>query len=513
MILLASGGLAVVSGRFLTQRHAMTWVVYFIVSLSFAACSLWREPLTISTTTEAFDIYRVWTNDSLAVAMQWLVLLFGLLTCAALFEAPIRRQDPMQTHGFLLFAVAGLMLVARANDFLSLGMSFEVVSLAAVAFRKCTDLGLKSEIDTENVNEHRESPWMSSLWLNMMLSGWMWFGIALLSNAVATTQFDTIRLVLSEAYHVREMHVLTGGPSKLILLATGLIVISLLGRMGLVPFHLTLGDTSRRRATLPWVFGILAGQFAGSMALGRLCGRVLVGLGHPTIVLMTVVSVTSFLMSSVLAVRGLSPGLKFIPRWLTSLVLLQSGWLVCGIMIAAAELEHPEVRWGAFPQQNESLSFFVFSQLAGIIALWGIVGVLDYLCRIDRGIEFLEDVKGLRHVAPVASVALLISLASSIGSPWTAGFWGRWFTMLAGSNVHIKSTSTVFEPHGGVRMVILAGTVATIFAACAVIRIAREMFLESTLSRPQAMGGRGPLTVGLIAAMVCLLLGVALRSY
>ena len=507
MILLAAGGLALVSGRFLPQRPTIAWGIYFLLALLLSAGSLWVDPLIAVATFNPADVYRVWTNDRLAASMQWLALLFGVLTIMVLIDTPLRWHHQSQTSSFVLFTVAGLMLVARASDFLSLGMSLEIVSLAVVAFQKCRDLPSNPVTNSAPVSPERYSD-RSVLWFDRLISGLFWFGIALLVHAVATTQFDAIRTILSETYHDQESRALTGTASKMILLAAGLIVISLIGRMGIVPFHLSLVETTRERTTLPWGFTVIAGQLAGSIALSRLCGRLFVGLGYPTIVLLTVVSLATFLMSGVIAVRGFSPGLKSIPRWLTSMVLLQCGWLVCGIMIAAAELEYPDVRWGAFPHQNETLSGFVFSQCASVLALWGIMGVLDDLSRSDRGIEFLEELKGLWQVAPVASVALLVSLASAIGVPMTAGFWGRWLTLLAGSNVHVKASSTMFEPHAGIRAVILAGTVATVFVAGAVIRISREMILESPLSRVRVDRRHGPLTAGRVAAIGCLLLGV-----
>jgi formate hydrogenlyase subunit 3/multisubunit Na+/H+ antiporter MnhD subunit len=136
------------------------------------------------------------------------------------------------------------------------------------------------------------------------------------------------------------------------------------------------------------------------------------------------------------------------------------------------------------------------------------VGILDHLTRTDRGIEFLEDLKGLGQIAPVAAVTLLVSLAGSIGCPWTAGFWSRWLIMLAANNVHLKSTASFFEPHGGIRFVILVGTIATIFMASMVIRIARETILESPLARTAPLRRRGPLIAGLMSAVTCLILGV-----
>ena len=81
--------------------------------------------------------------------------------------------------------------------------------------------------------------------------------------------------------------------------------------------------------------------------------------------------------------------------------------------------------------------------------------------------------------------------------------------MLSASNVHLKETSSIFAPYAGLRIVLIVGTVATVIVAGSVIRLLREMLLESALSRPTLIGGRGPLVASVIAAVATVLIGVA----
>ena len=504
-ILLAAGGLAMVSGRFLSAHSSVVWGWYFVLSLTAAAGGLLFDPVTLPEGAVTVAMDRIWINDPLAVSQQWLVLLFGLFSGLVVSALTFRKNGYWYSYSFLLFALAGLMLVARANDLLALGMAFEIVTIAVVALGRCFDtlrLATDSKASTEISSRSSSS-------LHWLLSVWMWLGIALLSNAVVTTQFDAIRKILIDAFHDQAGRSANHGPSKLILLAAGLIVMSLSGRMGLVPFHLGHGLNRASRSILPWGFEVLAGQLAGCMALCRLCGHLFVGLGQPLVVMMTVVTLASFFWSSLMAVRGFLPGVQSIPRWLTSLVLLQSAWLGIGLMVITLELEHPDARWGAFPQQRETLGFVVYSQFAVLLTSAGLFGILGHLARADRGVEFLEDLKGLGQIAPWIAVPFFVSLASAIGSPWTAGFWGRWLVMLSGQNVHLKSTSSIFVPNDGLRFVLLIGMIATIVNASVVIRIFREMFFESPLARSMARGGRVTLTMGLSAACATLLLGIA----
>ena len=294
----------------------------------------------------------------------------------------------------------------------------------------------------------------------------------------------------------------------MILLAAGLIAMSLFARMGLVPFHLGFSADQNQSCPAMLSFSRLAQTLAAQIALTRLFGLTFSGLGQSFTTLMMTVCLASFVVTSVVAVRGRSPGVKSIPYWVASLTLLQGAWYGVGLMIASTELENPGLRWGSFESQTETLAICVYTQFVSLLSCGGIYWTLGHLHRVDRETTYLEDVKGLVQFAPVASFSLMIALACGIGVPLTAGFWGRWLLLLAGHSVHVKA-SNIYTPHPALHFIMLAGTIATLIVATVVIRLAREMFLESPLARPTAVGGRGSLISGAMTAAIILLLGVA----
>jgi NADH:ubiquinone oxidoreductase subunit 2 (subunit N) len=508
-MLLAAGGLAMVSGPIFRFRFPEFWKWYFFVSLFIAACGMFMDPPTLSPTIENLNVNRVWINDRLAIWEQWLVLTFGLLSGVAFFDIPAKTNDRSRAYGFLLFVIAGLLLVARSNDFLSLGLSLEIISLATVALRQAFDSPLDSTRSLTTSVGPVQSHSRFEGRFDFLPSVWLWLGVALLTNCVATTHFDGVRLVLLDAYDPRDTENSIGNPSKLLLLSIGLIVSSLMARMGLVPFHWGFNPDIRQRSFRLCAPSMLVGPLIGSIALARLCGRVFAGVGQPLDVLMNVMCLASFALSSVMAVRGFSAEVKAVPRWVTSLMLLQSAWMGVGLMTVTIELQYPVARWGAFPEQNEALGLFVLAQFAALFACGGLVWTIGHLERADRGIEFLEDLKGLGRYAPAAAIGLTVSLASLIGCPLTAGFWSRWTILLAASNVHLKETSSIFAPYAGSRIILMVGILATVIVANSVIRLLREILLESALTRPAIVGGRGPLVASLIAAIATVLIGFA----
>ena len=508
-MLLAAASIALLAGRYFQFRAKRICEFSFLIAILSAAYFLSIEPVRTDDAPGLSHIRPVFRNDALACCEQWLILVFGLLTGLSFFDAPRRDEDTPNTYGFLLFAIAGLMLVAGSNDFLSLGLSLEIVNLAVLALRRLSSIPLDDRSSNGSQASAIDNARTKDLWFGGIATGGMWLGIALLSNAVATTHFDAARQVLTAAYDPGNDQAAIGTPSKLILLAVGLIAMSQFARMGLVPFSLGFGSNRHDSSRPVNGIGMLAGQLAGSIALTRLFGCVLVGLGQSLAVLTMTVTLATFVVAAIMALRGLAAGVRSISRWVKSLVLLQSGWLAVGLITASIERQHLGIRWGEFTHENETLGLIVFTQLTSLLGCGGVFWALGHLKRVDRDVEFLEDVKGLREYAPTVSLALIVALATLVGCPFTLGFWARWTILLAGSNVHLKSTSRIFEPHSGLRFVMLTGIVATTLTSIAVFRMAREMFFESPLARPVPIGGRGSLLASVIAAVACVLFGIA----
>lgn len=497
-ILLAAASFAFIAGPFMQLRVKRICEVYCLIVILVTAVALAVEPIQNLDPTAGLTVRPVFRNDSLACCEQWLVLSFGLLSAIAMFDAPRREQDAANSTGYLLFAIAGLCLTATANDLISLGLSLEILRLAIGAQRTLSP----PDTGTERSVSHRFDA-------GQLASGAMWMGIALVSMTTAATQFDSIRTVLAAAYDPGIDQTVIGAPSKLVLLGVGLIAMSLFAHMGLMPFSLDSTSRTDRLSCPAQGFRILALQFAGSIGLTRLFGSVLVGLGQPLIVLTMTVALATFVLAAILISRGFSAGSRTIVRFVQGLLLLQSGWLTIAVMILSTELQRMAIPWSEFSPRTETLSLTAFLQLIGLLASGSMFWILASLAQSNREVAFLEDVKGLGSYARPAAWTLVVAMATTASIPLTAGFWARWMILLSGNNVHSKSTSRIFQPHSGLRIVMLVGIIATFFAVIAVIRVAREMFLESPLARCHLHARRGAFYAAVFAALICTLLAAA----
>jgi len=502
-ILLAFASVAVLAGRWSRVKDNAYWFAAVLVVLILAAAGVVMAPLTSTISEDLLRRQSVWINDPLAACEQWLILFVGLLTALSMIDIQERERPSIASCGYILFALAGLMLVAQANDLISLGLALEIIRLAVGA--------LASGRDCSHPPTSRSSMIGSSdstvYWMEWLASGLVWLGVALLANSTASTQFDAIEAVLTATYESPADSITTAVPSRQIRLAAGMIVLGLLAQFGIAPYQ-ALFRSVRTRTDWRATFVLLTGPLTGSIALTRLLGTVFVGLGQAIAILILTVSLATLALSAVLALRSMSSGVKSIPTIMSSLMLLQVCWLAVGLMTVSIELAHSPSRWGAFSTQLDSLALIIFSQLSFVLIVGSLIAGFAYLGRLDRDVEFLEDLKGLSQYSPWMSILLSVGLLSAVGGPLTIGFWSHWWMMIAGCNVHVRSSVSEFSPHGGVRFLVLMSVLTTAVVGVAVVRIAREMFLESPLAQPNAVGGRGVFMTSVIASTVCLLLGL-----
>lgn len=501
-ILLAVGGLLLVGGRWLREGR---WVArLWFVAWLYAAYSLATIGLAVDDATVRVAVRSVWLADRLAVTGEWLALTIGLLFGVGSIGMTSRGGAIHERFGFLSFLIAGVMLVVSANDAITLALSLEIVQFAAVALRR---LELDAKIDAA---QPRQGSLEASVWLSLAASLCVWLGFALMSSLTASTQFEDMRAILTQAYNPGPGRVAIGAGSKLGLLAIGLVVTGIGSRIGLVPWQAILAENVHGASY--WTSGcvVLSGQLAGLFALARLCGTVWIGFASELIVLLIVLSAATFAVAGCLCARGLAKGEGTLRRWLVALTMLHGAWLLIGVIAATSDLAAPETSLSAATGQPGALSLLIFSTAASLLGLAGLFLLLNHLARADRDIEFLDELLGLGQLAPVTATGLMIVLASLIGHPPLWGCWGQWLLLVSGFNTRaiVASDTASVASHQGVIALLIVATLSSLLVAAVVIQFARVMFLENPISRTPPQGGKASLLAGLGVALALVTVGL-----
>jgi NADH:ubiquinone oxidoreductase subunit 2 (subunit N) len=500
-LLLAFGGVMLIFGRWV--RLARIFQFLWLGGLTAAIWSLATTSRALPPVADEVTQF-VWATDTLGLAGQVLSLLLGALFGLGSFGVHSPDDRPAERFGFLSFQTAGLMLVAIAADCITLAMAMEVVQFASMALRRVDRLECHiSRTDSASLlNEERHG-------LAIVSSLCLWLGIALLCEMTGSTQYEQIRRVLLDGYQPGPNRVAIGAGSRLGLVAIGLIVCGLAGRIGFVPWHLVLVNAGQ--GVRYWTAGnaILSGQLAGLLGLSRLCGTVWVGYRDEVIVLLMATAALTFLVAGCQSLHGLSRGEGRVSGWLLSLTMLNGAWLAIGLIAASADLHASEQGLSASPGQPGSLGVLFFSTAAGLIALTGQFLLLSSLSRNDRDLMFVDELLGLFQLSPVAAAALLTLFASLIGQPPLWGFWDKFMLAAAGLNVRAAGSRDDAIPQAGMIVLLVVALMGTLIIAGVVVRIARVILLEMPVSQSRPSGRRSGFLVGCFCVLVVAAVGVA----
>ena len=500
-MLLAVGGMALLLSRWLptSKWYEKVWLTAILGACWLIFADDWnRDPQTLQGITPG------WIADSLAQAGQCLALLTGALYGLGSLGIASPRERTAERFGFLSLQIAGAMLVACANDLISLALSLEIVQFASWGQRQRRRAESWDEPQNRNLGQSGAADEIP-LWLGIVPSCCLWLGIAFCASLTASTQFDDIRRVLADAYGLHGSRATIGTGSKLGLLVIGLMIAGLGSRIGLVPWQVGLIESSRQLDY--WSAGCLQsiGQLTGILALTRLCGSVWVGYRDEVLLLLLVTAGMTSLVVAGLASLDLRNGEGRLRRWTSSVVMLQGAWLTISLIAVTADLASPEQQ--LISVSSSPLGILIFALAASQVAMTGLFLMLSYLARDGRDIEFIDELLGLVRLRPLAAITLVVILASLVSQPPLWGFWANLLLLMAGLNVPAVSGREIPTSHAGLIALLIAVMTASLIMTLVVLRIVRVLLLEQPISRTMPQGKRTALWASYFCAAALVAVG------
>jgi len=328
-----------------------------------------------------------------------------LITAALAVTASIRFLDDADAHYpeyyfFLLTALLGMMVMARAVDFVSLFVGLELQSLSVYvmvgylkADRRSNEGGMKYFI------------------LGAMSSAIFLYAISLFYALAGTTNLAGIAEAI--AADGLETSPLTTAALVLMTAALGF-------KIAAVPFHVWAPDAYTGGPTTVSLFITVASKAAAFAVLLRIFVVALAPLQDSWALLLAVLATATMFVGNIAALT--QDNLK---RMLAYSSIAHAGNVLIGVVAAATT--DGEARTFAI---SASL-FYLFAYTFMNVGAWGTIVLLR---RNGVAGENLEDFSGLAQKAPVAFVAMLLFLLSLGGIPPLAGFLGKWYVFTAAIN-------------------------------------------------------------------------------
>ena len=328
--------------------------------------------------------------DNFGLFITITLCIVGLLTIAFSSQTIRREGLPVgEYYTLMLFAVAGMMLMATASDLLTIFLALEILSISIYVLT-----GLRRD------SAHAIEAAFKYFLLGAFASAFFLYGTALTYTLTGSTRLDRIASWMAAA----------GTISPMMLAATGLLLVGFAFKVSAVPFHMWTPDAYEGAPTVVTGFmstGVKAAAFA---AFARVFLSAFDPLRADWIPVLWGIAMLTMIVGTVVGVA--QSNLK---RMLAYSSIAHAGYLLVGL-VAANEVGKAAI---------------LFYLLVYAVTNLGAFGIIALLGTRDKANDSLRDYVGLWHTRPALAALMTVCLLSLGGLPPTAGFIGKWYIFSA----------------------------------------------------------------------------------
>ena len=331
-------------------------------------------------------VYKgLYVLDTFAVFFKQLFLVSTVL--ALLFSLDYVQdwsRNQGEFYALLLFAVAGMMVMASANDLLTIFVGLELMT---VVFYILVGFHLEQVKSSE--------AGMKYLILGSASSAVLLYGMSWIYGATGS-------VVLTEIAG-------KASASPAVLLGVALMLAGIAFKLAIAPFHLWAPDIYEGAPTPITAMLAMGSKAAGFAILLRIFIVALPALQDYWLIAVSAMAVISMVGGTVVAMRQTN-----IKRMIGYSSIAQAGYMLAGLMAADV------------PGVQGMLFYAMLYIFANVGAFAVIVSVSQ-----QTGTDEIEDFAGLAQKSPFLAVVMTIALLSMAGIPPMAGFVGKFYIFLA----------------------------------------------------------------------------------
>nr|WP_092074158.1 NADH-quinone oxidoreductase subunit N [Dendrosporobacter quercicolus]NSL47720.1 NADH-quinone oxidoreductase subunit N [Dendrosporobacter quercicolus DSM 1736]SDM79506.1 NADH dehydrogenase subunit N [Dendrosporobacter quercicolus] len=323
--------------------------------------------------------------DPLALFAKQLFLTATLLTILFSFDyVENLTQNTGEFYALLLFAMLGMMLMASANDLLTMFIGLE---LMAVVFYALVGFDLESKRSSEAGIKY--------LILGSASSAVLLYGISWIYGFTGSLVFSRIAAQLAV--------------SPAVLLGLGLMIAGFCFKLSIVPFHMWAPDVYQG-APAPVTALLAMGSKAAAFAvLLRVFLVAFAGLTFYWAPVISVLAALSMVAGIVVAIWQTD-----IKRMLAYSSIAQAGYILSGLLAANSA-------------GVKGMLFYL------VLYMFATAGAFAVAVAVNRhsGSGDIQAFSGLSQQSPLLALVMTVSLLSMAGIPPLAGFAGKMYLFMA----------------------------------------------------------------------------------
>ncbi|BDS08939.1 NADH-quinone oxidoreductase subunit N [Oceaniferula spumae] len=346
---------------------------------------------------------RFYTYDSIARFYKIIALVSTILVL--LMAVDFRKVLSRYTSGdsscsglgeffcLPIFACAGLMWMASANDLVSIFVALELVTITfyvMVAYMRRNVGSLEAGV--------------KYLILGALSTGFLVYGIAWIYGAMKTTDLN---IILEQVIYLEMAGSGVPNPTYL-LFGIALILIALGFKVGAAPMQLWIPDVYQGAPTPITAYLSVASKAAGFLVMMAIIGPFLIlsDTSAHVILILSVMAGATLLYGNLAALKQ-----DNFKRLLAYSSIAHAGFLLMGVAS------------GDFTSVNFYLGTYLLMTFAAFFVL--------ALVRNQEDSDSIDSFDGLSKRNPLLAAVLTITMAALAGIPLTAGFWGKFFIFAA----------------------------------------------------------------------------------
>lgn len=320
----------------------------------------------------------------------WKLLLYFVTGLTILLSYSYLKEERLyygEYYGFILLALAGMMVMVSASDLLTIYLGTELMSLSLYVMA-----GLKRA-------EPRSLEASAKYFvLGAFSSGILLYGISLLYGATGSTRLPQIATAIASQ----------GLSDPLLLFSTILLVVGFGFKLAVVPFHMWTPDVYQGAPTSVTAFMAVASKAASFGAFLRVFVEGLGGLKANWSAAFLLLCIATLLIGNIVALVQTN-----VKRMLAYSSIAHAGYALIGV-VAAGRIEH-----------SSGIASVLLYLVLYTFMTFGAFAIVAMLRKGGIEGEEIEDFTGLSKRHPLAALLMLVFMVSLAGLPPTAGFVGK----------------------------------------------------------------------------------------
>jgi NADH-quinone oxidoreductase subunit N len=330
----------------------------------------------------------MFVQDSLSIFFKRFFLVAAILVLILAVEYSDRIASGVsEYYSLIVFALAGMLFAASANDFALLFVSLELITITfyvLTSFQRARMVSLEAGI--------------KYLIIGALSSAFMVFGIALVSGVSGKMNFTELDVVAAQFSN-----------NKIFLFGLLFILVGLGFKIAAFPFQIWAPDVYQGAPTPTTAFLAVGSKAAGFVLLLRFLFAGVPAITEQWTNLLIIVSAITILYGNLCALPQ-----RNVKRMLGYSSIAHAGYLLLGV----AALSNAGL---------SAMLYYLGGYLFTVIAAFAVIGLV--LRHLDT--EDVSGFAGLNQRSLLLAATMTLSMVSLAGIPPLAGFFGKFLLLKA----------------------------------------------------------------------------------